>query len=194
LLGEATKTLLNFDALVYNSLAEKLTLGQIKNYIEFQNKWQWLTYILLPLLILIKTSLIASTLYLGTFFFSKIQVTFKQLWGFVITVEFVFLLVPVFKIIWFYYFQTHYNLEDIQYFFPLSALNIVGYKGLEPWFIYPFQTLNLFELAYWLILAHYIGKATQTNMDNGLKIVACSYGPALLLWVVTIMFFTLNFS
>jgi hypothetical protein len=31
-------------------------------------------------------------------------------------------------------------------------------------------------------------------MDRGLKIVASSYGRALLLWVVVIMFFTLNYS
>ena len=70
----------------------------------------------------------------------------------------------------------------------------MGYQGLEAWFIYPFQVLNLFELAYWLILAFYIGKATKTNMDNGLKIVASSYGLALFLWVAVIMFFTLNYS
>jgi hypothetical protein len=172
-----------------NSLPSKSSI-----FFEFQDKWQWVSYVFVPIMVLIKTSLIASTLYIGTFFFSKMPIAFKQLWAIVISAEFVFLLVPVFKIIWFYFFQTNYKLEDIQYFYPLSALNIVGYKNLEPWFIYPFQTLNLFELAYWLILAYYIGKVTKTTMDNGLKIVAYSYGPALLLWVVTIMFFTLNYS
>jgi hypothetical protein len=46
----------------------------------------------------------------------------------------------------------------------------------------------VFELAYWLILAYFIGKITETNMDRGLKIVASSYGSALL-WVVVIMFY-----
>jgi hypothetical protein len=193
-LTEITNNVLDFKDLLYNSLTEELTSKQLKNYFEFQDKWHWVSYIFAPIFLLIKTSLIASVLYIGTFFFSKVAVSFKQLWGFVLTGEFIFLLVPILKIAWFYFFQTHYKLEDIQCFYPLSALNIVGYKELEPWFIYPFQTLNLFELAYWLILAYYIGKATQTNMDNGLKIVACSYGPALLLLVVTIMFFTLNFS
>lgn len=191
---EITNSVLNYKGLLYNSLSEQLTQKQIQHFFEFQDKWQWVSYVFVPILLLIKTSLIASTLYIGTFFFSKIPVTFKQLWAIVINAEFVFLLVPIFKIVWFYSFQTDYKLEDIQYFYPLSALNIVGYKDLEPWFIYPFQTLNLFELAYWLILAHYIGKTTKTNMDKGLKIVAYSYGPALLLWVVTIMFFTLNYS
>ena len=194
LLSEITNKALDFKGLLYNSLAEKLTNKQIQHFFEFQEKWQWVGYAIVPIMVLIKTSLIASALYIGTFFFSRVAVTFKQLWGFVLTAEFVFLLVPVFKIVWFYFFQTNYKLEDIQYFYPLSALNIVGYKDLEPWFVYPFQTLNLFELAYWLILAYYIGKATQTSMDKGLKIVAYSYGLALLLWVVTIMFFTLNYS
>lgn len=194
LLTEITNIVLDFKGLLYNSLAEKLTNKQIERVFEFQDKWQWLSYVFVLIVLLVKTSLIASILYIGTSFFSKVAVTFKQLWIIVIDAEFVFLLVPVFKIIWFYFFQTNYKLEDIQYFYPLSALNIVGYKGLESWFIYPFQTLNLFELAYWLILAYFIGKATKTTIDNGLKIVGYSYGSALLLWVVTIMFFTLNFS
>lgn len=193
-LAKITNSVLNYKGLLYNSLSDQLTNKQIESFFEFQEKWQWVGYFFVPVMVFIKTSLIASTLYIGTFFFSKVAVTFKQLWSFVLTAEFVFLLVPVFKIIWFYFFQTRYKLEDIQYFYPLSALNIVGYKDLEPWFIYPFQILNLFELTYWLILAYYIGKATQSNMDKGLKIVAYSYGPALLLWVVTIMFFTLNYS
>ena len=182
------------DKLFYFSLLQKATSKQVEVFFGYKEKWNWLIYVLVPISLIVKTIVIAVVLYIGTSFFSKTTTTIKQLCIIVIDAEFVFLLVPVFKIIWFYFFQTNYKLEDLQYFYPLSALNIVGYKGLESWFIYPFQTLNLFELAYWLILANYIGKATKTNMDNGLKIVACSYGPALLLWVVTIMFFTLNFS
>jgi hypothetical protein len=165
LLIEITNSVLNYKGLLYNSLSEQLTHKQIQHFFEFQEKWQWLTYVFVPIMVLIKTSLIASTLYIGTFFFSKIPLTFRHLWAIVISSEFVFLLVPVFKILWFCFFQTNYKLEDIQYFYPFSALNIVGYNDLEPWFVYPFQTLNLYELAYWLVLSYYIGKATQTSMD-----------------------------
>jgi hypothetical protein len=194
LITESSKSILHLEKMSYNTLAENLTDEELQNYVDLKDKWQWISYVFVPLILLIKTTLTASILYIGTFFFSKIEITFKALWNIVIKAEFLFLLVPICKIVWFYFFQTHYTLEDIQYFYPLSALNIVGYKGLETWFIYPFQTLNLFELAYWIILAYYIGQVTQTNTDRGLKIVACSYGSALLLWVVTIMFFTLNYS
>ena len=184
--------------LVY--LSEKLNAKQIENFFNFQKKWQWFSCAIIPIILLIKTSIIASVLYIGTFFYSKAKVTFKQLFNAVIKAEFVFLLVGVAKIIWFYFFQTNYTLEDLQYFYPLSTLNIVGYKGLEAWFIYPLQVLNLFELAYWLLLSYFVGKLAFTEkdkgkpMDLGFKIVASSYGSALLLWVVVVMFFTLNYS
>ncbi len=147
----------------------------------------------IPIFLLIKTTIIATILYIGLFFSNK-DLKFKNLWDIVLKAEFIFLLIPIFKIIWFYFFQPNYNLEDIQNFYPLCALNIVGYKNLETWFLYPFQTLNLFELAYIIYLGYQVGKLTNTNTDNGLKLVAYSYAPALLLWVVTIMFFTLSYS
>ncbi len=65
---------------------------------------------------------------------------------------------------------------------------------MQPWFIYPFQVFNLFELAYWFILAYLIGKELNENTDKGFSIVASSYGVSLLIWVVGVMFFTLNMS
>jgi hypothetical protein len=197
------KYLLDIDNLVYNSLAEKLTNNQINEILNIQKKWQWTTYVIIPIFLFIKTILVSSIIYIGAFFYSKVKVTFKQLWYIVVKSEFVFLLVGFAKIIWFCFFQINFTLEDIQNFYPLSALNIVGYRGLDAWFIYPLQTLNLFEFIYWFLLSFYIGKITSPTksleqnkypIDFGLKIVASSYGSALLLWVVVVMFFTLNYS
>lgn len=124
---------------------------------------------------MLKTSVIASIIYIGLFFSNR-DLKFKTIWDMTLKAEFVFLLLPLFKIIWFYFFQTSYTLEDVQYFYPLSALNIIGYENLEPWYIYPLQTLNLFELGYWLYLGYLIGKEIETDMDKGFKIVASSYG------------------
>ena len=192
-INEFVNSALGFNKLLQNSLAEQFTSTQIENYFEFQKKWKFLTYFFIPLFILIKTTLVASVLYVGVFFFSKIDITFNKIWNIVITAEFIFLLVPIFKLIWFYFFQTNFKFEDIQYFYPLSALNITGF-AIDKWFIYPFQVLNLFELVYVVYLGNQIGKITETNSDTGFKIVAYSYFPALLFWVVLIMFLTLNYS
>lgn len=194
---------LKIDEILISDFTSNLSIEQISKFLEARKKLKYFTFLFICFLLFIKILVVTSALYIGTFFYSKTKVTFKQLWNIVVKAEFVFLLVGVLKIIWFYFFQTSYTLEDLQYFYPLSILNIVGYKGLDAWFIYPLQILNLFELAYWLILAYYIGKIASPaknfegnnyKMDFGLKIVATSYGSALLLWVVVVMFFTLNYS
>ncbi len=185
--------ILNFNVLLVNSLAEQISYEQINELLDFQEKWEWIGFIITPLLLILKISIIAAILDVGCFFFSK-EIKYKKLFNIVVKAEFVFLLAIIFKTAWFYFFQTEYNLEDLQYFYPLSALNIFGYEGLQPWFIYPFQVLNLFELAYWFILAYLIGKELNENTDKGFSIVASSYGVSLLIWVVGVMFITLNMS
>lgn len=184
----------NIDKIIHNILISDYNEKEIQQYFTKKDKWSFYSYFLIPILIYIKTIIVTSVIYIGTFFYSKTQLKFKSLWHLVVKSECVFLVVGVLKLVWFYFFQTNYTLEDIQYFYPLSALNIIGYKGLESWLIYPLQTLNVFELAYIIILSYQLGTLTLTNPDTGLKIVASSYIPALLLWVTIIMFFTLNFS
>tara|TARA_B110000114_G_scaffold4744_1_gene4768 strand:+ start:529 stop:1164 length:636 start_codon:yes stop_codon:yes gene_type:complete len=195
ILSMLSKELLYSNEIIVSSLAENLTKEQIIKILNFNEKWKWITYVFIPFLLIVKISLISVVLDVGCFFFSK-EIKYKKLFNIVVKAEFIFLLVIVFKTVWFYFFQADYNLEDLQYFYPLSALNIIGYEGLQPWFIYPFQVLNLFELAYWLILAYLIDKelGIDKKKDTGIKIVASSYGISLLIWVVGIMFFTLNMS
>ncbi|WP_336128009.1 hypothetical protein [Mesoflavibacter sp. CH_XMU1422-2] len=184
---------MNTNEVTINSLTDQLSRDQIQNILNLKKKWQWIGYVLLPLVLVIKITIIAAILDIGCFFFGK-EIKYKKLFNIVVKAEFIFLLVIIFKTTWFYFFQTNYTLEDLQYFYPLSAINIIGYEGLQPWFIYPFQVLNLFELAYWLILAYLIGKELNENTDKGMSIVASSYGVSLLIWIVGVMFFTLNMS
>jgi len=194
ILTETFKIVLDFDKLLYNSLSEQLTYEQINYFFSFQKKWKIIGFLFIPIFYALKISIISAIIYIGLFFTSKKDITLNQVWRVLVDAEFIFLLIPIFKIFWFYFFQTTYSLEDIQYFYPLSALNIIGYKGLEPWLLYPLQTLNLFEVTYIIYLSYQIGYLTKTNADNGLKIVSYSYIPALFLWVAIIMFFTLNYS
>ena len=191
--GFLSKELLGSLKLMVNSLSEQLTQDQIKDFIKLKEKWEWLSYLIIPALLLLKISIIAAVLDAGCFFFDK-EIKYKKLFKIVVKAEFVFILVIIFKTVWFYYFQQTFTLKDLQLFFPLSALNIIGYQGLETWFVYPLQVLNLFEVAYWFILAYLIGKEINITTEKGLSIVASSYGVSLLIWVVGVMFLTLNMS
>ncbi len=187
-----SKLVINTDELLTSSLSDQMTQNQIKQIFEFNQKWEWVGYCALPVLLLIKIALISGVLYMGIFLFNK-KLTYKKLFSIVTIAEFIFVFVAIIKLFWFS-FQDGYKLEDVQYFYPLSALGLIGHQGLSQWYIYPFQMLNLFELVYWIVLAYFIGKEIKSTTDFSLKIVASSYGSAMLIWVVAVMFFTLNVS
>lgn len=188
-----SKEILNVEDLVYSNLAEQFSANQIIEIMALKEKWEWITYALIPLLLILKISIIAAILDVGCFFFDK-EIKYKRLFNIVVKAEFIFLLVILTKTAWFYFFQQNYTLEDLQYFYPFSALTVIGYEGLPAWFIYPLQVVNIFEAAYWFILAYLIGKELKINTEKGLGIVASSYGTGLVIWVVGVMFFTLNMS
>ena len=56
------------------------------------------------------------------------------------------------------------------------------------------RVINIFEVTYWFILAYLIGKEINDTTEKALSIVASSYGVGLLIWVASVMFFTLNIS
>lgn len=193
LLNFLLKYLLINEEIYYNTFIDKLSIDQVEEFIDSQKKWEWLGYVLIPLFLLIKIYIVAAVLDLGCFFFDR-EIKYSRLFNLVVRAEFIFLLVIILKIVWFYVFQQDYSLEDLQYFYPLSVLSIIGYSEIETWFIYPLQTLNLFEMLYWVVLAYLIGKAVKISTSKSLAVVASSYGVALVIWVVTIMFLTLNMS
>jgi ABC-type transport system involved in cytochrome bd biosynthesis fused ATPase/permease subunit len=77
---------------------------------------------------------------------------------------------------------------------PLSLLNIFDYTTLNKILIYPFQLLNVFEIIYWIALAYGISKLINNNFDKAFKIVLSSYIPALIVWVVFVMFLTITLN
>lgn len=189
-----SKYIITVDVL-YNSFSDQLIKEQFLKLLDNQKKFEWLKYIFAPIIILCRSFLVASCLNMGVFLFNtRIEVSFKKIFKIALLGEFIFILAEYTKIAYFLIFKNDYLLDDVQKFFPLSAINITGYNGLDIWWIYPLQILNLFELTYWIILAFLIGEIIKKDINRGLSIVASSYGVGLLIWVVAIMFLTLNLS
>ena len=56
------------DQLYFNALSNQLTYERIQELIDQGKKWQWLGYILVPVLYLVKFGLVAGCLGIGYFF------------------------------------------------------------------------------------------------------------------------------
>lgn len=187
------KQLLGVDRLIYESYIQQLTTEQIKDLCSLNNLWSLISYIAMPVILLIKIYIIASILDIGLFLFSQ-KTSFSQLLNIVLKAEFIFLVPMLVKFIWFYFFQSNYTLADLENFAPFSLMTFWNYKEIEPWYIYPLRTINIFELIYCIILIFLLSKSFNIPKRKSFIIVICSYGLGLFFWILVIMFLALNIN
>ncbi len=186
---------LDLDRLVYNFYAEQLAKEQLQKLLAAQQKWAWVGYAIVPLLVLLRSSLVALCLSIGVFFYDiERKIAFKKYFRIALMGEFVLLLVGLFKFGYFYFIKTNYTLQDLQQYYPLSYINFLDHTNLQPWLVYPLQTLNLFELAYILVLVFGLHKLLKNTFTKSLEMVAVSYGTGLLIFMGLVMFLTLNMT
>ncbi|MFM7428511.1 MAG: hypothetical protein ACKO1F_01285, partial [Flammeovirgaceae bacterium] len=174
-----------------NSLGEQLTYNRIQTLLDESKKWRWFSYILIPIIYFLKFSLVTICLLTGLFFWN-IDIRISRIFLLVMLSEFIFF-IPVFlKVIWFSFFVEHYNLQDIQMFSPFTLLSLFDTHEVEPWLTYPMRLINLFELAYILLLSKLLSREINYKIEKGIFIVLSSYGTGVLIWTILITFMTLN--
>ncbi len=193
LLSYFSTELLQTKELYTATLSEALTHEQVRELLSLQSKWEWVGYLILPIYLLLKISIIAAVIDIGVFFYNK-KMAYGKLFSIVLKAEYLFLLVIIIKTAWLYFFVKDFSLEDVQNFYPFSMLHLVGTAGIDSWYLYPLQILNVFELAYWVVLAYLLGKALPIKVEKAFEIVLSSYGVGFFIWVIAIMFLVLNMS
>jgi len=159
--------------------------GQDTTVYEMLQKWIYLTDFIYTLF---KITLVALILYTALYL-NDHTVKFGQILNVVIYCEFVFLIPAAIKIPWFIYKYPHGNLTDWHHTYILSALSL--FDAISPDWSYPLQTLNVFEVVYWFLLAYGISRAACLDFDRSLLMVVVSYLPGLVIWVSVIAFCTI---
>jgi hypothetical protein len=183
------------EELLYNFYSEQFAQEQFEKIIENQKKWTLLSYAVMPLVVLIRSSLVAVCLSVGNFFYNMDEAElpkFKDFFRIALLGEFVLVLVGYFKLLYFTTIKTDFTLQDLQQYYPLSYTNFLDIEKLQPWLIYPLQTINLFEVAYFFVLVYGMHKLLKNKYWKSFEIVAVSYGTGLVIWLGLVMFLTLN--
>ncbi|MEM6737497.1 MAG: hypothetical protein AAF620_15660 [Bacteroidota bacterium] len=168
-------------------------MDQIRQILDFRRNWRWLNYLIVPIIYIIKFTLITLWILSATILFGY-KNTFKEIFRVVIIAEFVWLIPSFITLIWFGFIDTDYNLLDVQYFKPLSLLNFFDASQVENWLIFPLQSLNLFEIAYMFVLAIGIKKILKKDYREALNFTIPVYGSALVTWIVFITFLNINLT
>jgi hypothetical protein len=186
------------DSLIVQNLSEKYTQEIITSFLDSRHQWAWASYIFIPIFLYITTSLIALIILLVIELYylneTRPKVKFKDTWRIVLMAQWSAIVAVFVKVFWFGFYHTQYSLEELQSFSPLSLINLFDRKTVDVWLTYPIQLVNLFELAYWVLLVIGIKHLLKRTWLKSIEMVFLSYGLALIVWVVVIMFISLNFS
>lgn len=184
-----SKNVLINETVFYNSYSQQLTYERAMNLFNSINSLAWINYVVAPILLLIKFTLVSVVLYMGVFFLDlHYKISFGTIFRIVTASEIIFVLAGFIKFLWFYLFAGNYELNDISFFYPFSLINLFKMPEVNQLWIFPLQSANLFQAAYILILARGLNKVGNIGKSESEKVVIRSYMPALLFWIVLVMF------
>jgi hypothetical protein len=187
-----SQSLIN-EIVYYNTYSEQLTYDRAKELYETLKSNLWIVYLTFPVILLIKISAISLILYIGVIFVSlQNKISLGKMFRVVTAAEIVFVFAALIKILWFSYFAGNYTINDIDFFYPASLINLFNENEVDRLWVMPLQTVNLFHLFYILLLMYGVKVVGKVNSISSEKIVAGTYLPFLLFWIVFIMFLTIK--
>jgi hypothetical protein len=184
-----SRNLLLNETVFYNTFSEQLTYERSLMLFDNMMRMSWLSYLMYPLILILKVTSVSIVIYASAFFFDLTDnVSLNSVFKVVLGSEISFLIVGFLKFLWFYFIQTDFTLHDLEFFYPFSLINLFKRSEVQKIWIYPLQTVNLFNILYMFLLSIGLCKVSLIKRANAEKIVLASYIPLLILWNVLIMF------
>ncbi|OIQ67970.1 hypothetical protein GALL_504420 [mine drainage metagenome] len=176
----------------HSVLSAKLDNDQINQVITNNNDYRIVVYLLIPIFLIAKIWIISGIIYIGLIFLNK-STTYSSCLKIALFAELIFVVATVIKLGWLLIHKPG-DITDIQFFSPLAITQVIDIKKISKYFLYPLQLFNIFEIAYWFMLAYGIMIFTGWRYGKSLKAVAASYGVALAVWVVLVLFIQVQLS
>ena len=164
--------------------------SQFEDYLEFAHKWQWVSYLFIPLAILLRISFAWICLKAGSFITERFTET--AFWKICIQAEIVFAVGAVAGLLYAEFFVDVETLEQLSVN-PFS-LQLFFSDSVPKWSSYFFNTINIFEFGYVFALAYLIAKEAKGKVFPSLKFVASTYLPGLALWVLLVSYLSVVFQ
>lgn len=145
-----SQTFILTDDLYLLIAGSQMTDRQFDDYLEFVHKWQWVSYLFIPLALLLRVSFTWICLKAGSFITERF--TEAAFWKICIQAEIVFAVGALAGLLYTEFFVDVETLEQLSVN-PFS-LQVFVSNSVPKWSSYFFNTLNLFELAYVFVLAY----------------------------------------
>ena len=159
--------------------------------LEGWQKWRWISFVAAPLLLLLRLSLVSLCLFVGSFFFAQMAgLKFRDWWGVAMRAQAVMLLYSVVLCA----VNIAAGADKAQALSNCTSLLFLGGDNMEQWMKLPLSAVNVFEIAYWFVMAKLVSVRTENKFGNSFAFVMSSYGVGYLFYIVLLMFLMLYLS
>lgn len=157
-------------------------------------KWQksrWLAFLVAPIMLPLRLSLISLCLFIGSFLVTEMSgYKFKDWWSVVLRAQAVMLCYSICICV----INICFGSEKTVYAISHMSLMFLGGEDMASWLRVPLSAVNLFEIIYWFVMAWLVGKLTNNRFFKSFKFVMSSYGVGYLFYIVLLMFLVLYLS
>lgn len=156
--------------------------------LERYQRIRWVSFLLVPVLLLIRLLLVSVCLFIGGFFFSEMSgKRFLDWWGVATIAQAVVLAYSVILCIVNLGAGANKAMELTTY----TSLLFLGNENMEQWVRLPLSAVNIFEILYWIVMSLLVGKLCGTKFGKSFKFVMSTYGVGYLFYIALLMFLTL---
>ncbi|MFO7924663.1 MAG: hypothetical protein R6U58_13325, partial [Bacteroidales bacterium] len=179
------------DELYYRSLGNQLSINVIDELINFRNKWQWVGYAGIPLILAIKFLLVGTFLSMGSIVAGH-RLTFRQIFALAMVAEVVYLaasFISTGNIL----FSDIKALEDINMSL-LSIASLIPESAAKPYIYVPLQSISLFLVIYILFLTWCYNTVTGYSLRSSFSLILATYGTAFILWLILVMYLMISYA
>lgn len=181
------------ETVFFNSYSEQLTYDRAIELFQEMRSFSWIAYAITFVMLILKFTSVSILIFIGVFFADlQREITLGNVFKVVIISELIFIAASVVKIVWFIFFVSSYTLEDLSFFYPLSLINLFTESEVASYWVYPLQTVNLFQVLYVLMLAYGLGGVGGVRRQSTDKVVLSTYIPGLAIWIAVVMFLTID--
>jgi hypothetical protein len=123
---------------------------------------------------------------------TNIRIPLNYIFQATILGEIIFLIPEFAKTVYFPIFISDFTLKGFRDFSLFSLASIFDYENLKYWEYYPLRVINLFEVIYCAFIAIVLDEFIL-NRDKSFGLVFISYWSGLLIWVLIVVFISLEF-
>ena len=179
------------EILVFNVLSEQYTTAQIQQIIGFTKQWQWIGYVFIPFVVIIRVWYTAFCMYVGSLF-QEYDWEWKKVFNIALKADVVFLFAMAVRFYYYVFINEPQTMEDMSVCF-VSMLALVGLENTPAWLVSAYNSMSLFEVLYIALLTVLVSKVFDRKWYFSLIFVLCTYGLGTYLYVAGMTFLYLNF-